>query len=56
MKDKRIKSKWRKRLAWVAGLSLLAAIIIVGLLTASEYPFFKKKKNLFDAIGNTNGV
>lgn len=35
-KDKRLKSNWRKRLSWVIGLTLCAAVLILAILFASK--------------------
>lgn len=43
-KDKRLKSNWRKRILWVIGLALCAAVLIVAVLLASEFQIKKKIK------------
>lgn len=43
-KDKRLKSNWRKRLLWIIGLALCAAVLIVAVLLASEFQIKKKIK------------
>lgn len=44
-KDKRLKSNWRKRLLWIIGLALCAAVLIVAVLLASEFQIKKKNKS-----------
>lgn len=39
-KDKRLKSNWRKRVLWIIGLALCAAVLILAILFASEYTKF----------------
>lgn len=50
-KDKRLKSNnWRKRILWIIGLALCAAVIIVAILLASEF----SKKHFYRAKIHNN--
>lgn len=62
-KDKRLKSRWRKRLVWAIGLALCAAILIIGFLAASKcwnilfksFVFLTVFSYLFSCVGGVFG-